>query len=328
MSTDPDATPFNWRDHLAIHPAADLFPLMSEAELKELADDIKRNGLQQSVVFRWTDKDGIQLIDGRNRLDALALLGLLAPGERRHAMVPPVTIELRGRGLRLVPVTLKTDDDVVRYVITANIRRRHLSADDKRKVIADLLKLQPATSNRQIAKTVAADHKTVGDVRSELEGRGEIPHVETRTNSKGRKQPAKRKSFPAKVQINGQAISTADFSPAAQQILNGLAAEMADAIGRKSEYAKAMGQDANRDAEIEMTANAAAIATTNAFHNEIVSYVDDFANRLLEWLKNADAPKEAKSTLHDAMMLAANELMTLAQEIDGRGADSQIEAAA
>jgi hypothetical protein len=30
---------FNWRDHLKVHPAADLFPLMSEAELKELAED-------------------------------------------------------------------------------------------------------------------------------------------------------------------------------------------------------------------------------------------------------------------------------------------------
>jgi hypothetical protein len=35
---------FNWHEHLEIHPAAELFPLMSPAELKELADDIKKNG--------------------------------------------------------------------------------------------------------------------------------------------------------------------------------------------------------------------------------------------------------------------------------------------
>jgi hypothetical protein len=32
---------FDWRKHLPVHPAADLFPLMSEQELKDLAEDIK-----------------------------------------------------------------------------------------------------------------------------------------------------------------------------------------------------------------------------------------------------------------------------------------------
>ena len=27
---------FNWREHLPVHPAADLFPLMSEQELESL----------------------------------------------------------------------------------------------------------------------------------------------------------------------------------------------------------------------------------------------------------------------------------------------------
>ena len=37
-----------------------------------------------------------------------------------------------------------------------------------------------------------ADHKTVGKVRAEKEARGEIPHVEKRKDTKGRKQPAKK----------------------------------------------------------------------------------------------------------------------------------------
>jgi hypothetical protein len=36
------------------------------------------------------------------------------------------------------------------------------------------------------------DHKTVASVRAKKERRGEIPHVEVRTDSQGRKQPAKR----------------------------------------------------------------------------------------------------------------------------------------
>jgi len=34
----------SWRDHLKVHPAAELFPRMTEAELRELGEDIKRNG--------------------------------------------------------------------------------------------------------------------------------------------------------------------------------------------------------------------------------------------------------------------------------------------
>ena len=68
MSTD--TKPFDWRVHLKVHPAADLFPLMSEAELQALADDLKRTGkLQHSIVLT---EDG-RLLDGRNRLDALAV---------------------------------------------------------------------------------------------------------------------------------------------------------------------------------------------------------------------------------------------------------------
>ena len=36
--------PKSWRDVIKIHPAADLFPMMSPDELKALGEDIKRNG--------------------------------------------------------------------------------------------------------------------------------------------------------------------------------------------------------------------------------------------------------------------------------------------
>lgn len=43
-----------WRKLLPVHPAAELFPLMSEAEIRELADDIKKHGLRERVVL-WDD---------------------------------------------------------------------------------------------------------------------------------------------------------------------------------------------------------------------------------------------------------------------------------
>jgi hypothetical protein len=59
-------------------------------------------------------------------------------------------------------------------------------------VIGDWLGKAPSKSDRQIAKFIGVDHKTVGKIRREAEARGEIPHVEKRTDTKGRSQPAKK----------------------------------------------------------------------------------------------------------------------------------------
>lgn len=70
----------HWRDRWRIHPAADLFPMLPEAELRELGEDIRANGLKQEIVL-WKDPDvdtstmtvaervaSMYLLDGRNRL--------------------------------------------------------------------------------------------------------------------------------------------------------------------------------------------------------------------------------------------------------------------
>jgi hypothetical protein len=83
---------------LKVHPAADLFPMMSEEELAELADDIKQNGLRFPIIV-----DGAQLlIDGRNRLEAC-----------KRAGVDPIFETLSG--------------DPLPYIYSANVKRRHLS---------------------------------------------------------------------------------------------------------------------------------------------------------------------------------------------------------
>src|SRR3954463_15099203 len=69
----------SWRDVIKIHPAAELFPLMPPDELRALGKDIKKNGLTSPIAIT-TSKDAkggnYQLLDGRNRLDAMELVGI------------------------------------------------------------------------------------------------------------------------------------------------------------------------------------------------------------------------------------------------------------
>jgi hypothetical protein len=211
MSTDATNAPFNWREHLPVHPAADLFPLMSETDpqaLRDLAKDIKERGLKSPILL-WESEDHIlYVIDGRNRLDALALLGWLKPqrprGYRenradydRLVQRSPFQID-HATGEQDYDSRLRyetcPDDEVAALIISLNVRRRHVTAEQKRDLIAKLLKRQPESSDRTIGQMVKADHKTVGAVRADLQSTGEISPVEKRVGADGkaRKQPAKR----------------------------------------------------------------------------------------------------------------------------------------
>ena len=81
----------SWRDIYPVHPAADAIPMMSEEELKDLGEDIKKNGLKLPI-FLWSEVSGFYrdpekdkevsperrqeyVLAGRNRLDAMELVG-------------------------------------------------------------------------------------------------------------------------------------------------------------------------------------------------------------------------------------------------------------
>jgi ParB-like chromosome segregation protein Spo0J len=198
-TAEPKATakakqaPRPWRDVLPVHAAAEMFPRMSPDELRELGEDIRKHGLHEPIVLlrkrrlRWDGspiigKYDLELLDGRNRLDAMELVGFELI---HHGKLD------RCRWIELEP---EPDTDPVAFVISANIRRRHLSAEDKRHLIAELLKAQPEKSDRQIAATVKASPTTIGTVRAEMEAKGDVSKLDTRRDTKGRKQPAKRSS--------------------------------------------------------------------------------------------------------------------------------------
>jgi hypothetical protein len=213
MSTAPKS----WRDVIKIHPAAELFPLMSPEELRALGEDIKAHGLRNPIVistggcsrFAADRHANSCLLDGRNRLDAMELVGIpfeLAWTKERYRREKCWCLidndqddEWMGFGI-IEPIREQWIDDeknAYDFVLSANVHRRHLTNGQKRELIAKVLKAIPNLSDRQIATKTGTDHKTVANVRTQAEGRGEIPHVERREDSKGRRQPAE-KSKPAK----------------------------------------------------------------------------------------------------------------------------------
>jgi hypothetical protein len=186
--TTADPPLFDWRAHLSVHLAAEAFPLLPEKELKELAGDIKRNGLQAGIVVWSPEVDAKrQLLDGRNRLDALALTGQLEVDEQGS-----LCIKKQDGGLELIEQRHIVGGDPEKHAYSLNLHRRHLTPEQKRALIAKLLKAHPEKSDRQIAKTAKVSPTFVGKVRAEAEEAGDVSTVDTRADTKGRKQPARK----------------------------------------------------------------------------------------------------------------------------------------
>ena len=62
-----------------------------------------------------------------------------------------------------------TGADPYALAVSLNIHRRHLTGEQKRELIAKLLKAKPEASNRSIGAQIKVDDKTVASVRRELE---------------------------------------------------------------------------------------------------------------------------------------------------------------
>jgi hypothetical protein len=217
-TADPVFAPsFNWRDHLPVHPLADAYPKVPHEQLVEIGESIRRSGLQFPIILHAkgdpTNPDAFELIDGITRLNSMAAVGLEFKFERFS--FPLFYGRRKGHSLRLVihgfdpddmdsPVTTKivnnlSDDEIAAYIENANLHRRHLEPEKyharieaSRARIEAALKRDPEKSDRQLGEELGVDHKTVGKVRAKGEDVGSLPHVETRTDTKGRRQPAKK----------------------------------------------------------------------------------------------------------------------------------------
>jgi ParB-like chromosome segregation protein Spo0J len=141
--------------------------LLVGAEFNKFVADVKaNNGLHEPITL-YQDK----VLDGRNRYRACL-----------NAKVEPRYEQFEG-----------DDAAALAFVISKNIRRRHLKPKEKSDVIAALLKETPEKSNRAIGEIVKADKNKVKAVRNELEATGEVAPVEKTVGKDGKARPAKGK---------------------------------------------------------------------------------------------------------------------------------------
>ena len=79
----------------------------------------------------------------------------------------------------------------------------------------------------------------------------------------------------------------------------------------------AAGEDVSAREIIQESVPVSDADIANAHHRNLMNFCAGFKHDIAKWIAS-DVPKEAKDMMHNGLMLAANELMELAQKIDGR----------
>lgn len=98
---------------LQFHPLADLFPLLEGADFEEVVADVRARGVREPI---WIHQG--QILDGRNRYRASQVAGVACPTRTYDG------------------------DDPVRFVVSLNLKRRHLTESQRAMVAAKLATLR------------------------------------------------------------------------------------------------------------------------------------------------------------------------------------------
>jgi len=116
------------KTELAYHPAANILPQMNRTDFEALKADIVTNWLREKIVIYEN-----QILDGRHRYRACLEAG-----------IEPEFRDYEG-------------DDPVRFVLSMNLHRRHLSPSQRAMIAADLATLERG-GNRSKAQNCALTH--------------------------------------------------------------------------------------------------------------------------------------------------------------------------
>lgn len=143
-------------------------PPLSADEFESLKQSIRTDGVTVPVIV---DEAG-NIIDGHHRAMVCRELGIDYPSR---------TVE----GL--------SEQEKLAMSVSLNINRRQLTREQKRLIIAQQLRTAPEKSNREQARQLGVDHKTIAAVRDELQATGEIPQLAKTVGADGKERPAQRR---------------------------------------------------------------------------------------------------------------------------------------
>lgn len=211
---------------MQFHPVANIFPMMSADESKALEADIAANGLREAI---WTHDN--QIIDGRNRYQACAAVG-----------AQPTFRQWNGQG------------DLVAFVVSLNLKRRHLTPSQLAVVALDIEKYEAEEAKKRQATST-------GGINPQLTEK--IPEAE---KGEAREKAAKL------VGTNGHYVSDAKrIEREAPDLLEKVrigAASITDAKRELKERAREEVREQNR--ELVATAPPAIITAADARYQTIV----------------------------------------------------------
>lgn len=122
---------------MKVHKLALFFPMASDDELNQMADDIKKRGLKNKIIVL-----GDQILDGRNRFEAC-----------KRAGIEPTFMEYKG-------------NDPLNDVISWNLHRRHLTTSQRSALAVELEPMYAAEAKKR-------ESAGGGDQKS---GRANLPH--------------------------------------------------------------------------------------------------------------------------------------------------------
>jgi hypothetical protein len=263
------------------HPYADIFPLLPEAELKALADDVAAHGLREPI---WLHRDG-RIIDGRNRYRACELAG--------------VEPEYR---------TYQGDDaGLLGFVVSLNLHRRHLDVG-QRAMIADTL-----ANMQQGARTDLVEFSTKSPADDDLFG--DAPQPEPAALAISQSQAAALMNVSRESVVMARKVREQGVPELAEKVVAGkasvsAAAAIAEASKEEQFEALAAAEEAAKSAAAGRRAQEATEAAARAEEKEIIRRANELRKRKAE--AKAEAKRARTEQLAKQAAEAAQRIQVLA----------------
>lgn len=208
------------------HPAAEIFPLMSEDEFAGLVADIQEHGLREPIVLF----EG-KVLDGRNRARACNQLG-----------IKPAT------------TTWPNSEDPHAYVVSKNLHRRHLSESQRAMVAAKLATMRrgrPQENAQICAKSQAEAAELMGVSRRSVQSARIVQEKGTLEEIAAVEAGGTTVSHVAEtVQERTETAPVEDWLAAGKELLNAKAVMTAAALNQVIEEMGHSARDARRLVQI------------------------------------------------------------------------------